>query len=578
MKNKLIVLFLIWTSFLFAGYNEKKILLKKADRFTKQSEYEKANIIYLDLLEKYPDDSKIADRYITNLLKTSHFEIAGEFLEKHKNIFSELEFYRYKIIILIKSGKMKEAISLAEKLLDKNPQNITYYRELGNLFQSFKQYEFSRKLFLKGRKISKDDNLFSFELADNYQQTGEFSKAVKEIMKHLKNEKSFFHFDLKKLKGILKLDNTQIRTIGKIAENSGDEKLMEVYALCLAELGNYEEALTKFEYLNVEKLRNFAEENMAAGNLEIARKAWEKVLQKTNKPDLIAYAQIRIAEIFIYRNELDNAEKMLLQVYHNKKIQNYGLKYKTKANRLCREMLAEIAVRKHEPENVILRYLKEAEKFTYNEKERKEIEFEIIHYFIMNGDYDKSRELLKKNLENEEPSADIFKKGYFYSYLLAVMVGDSLADSLLTEIMINIPGNAVANDALFLSDFLKKLSPEERDKFLLAYRKKMLYDDSEALKILEEIYEQSKNEEILFLCGEWAQSVGDTLKAHQIFSHEFSDEILGEYAKLKTVQMNQNVEIRQKLAGDFLKSNPQSVFSPEFRELIYEKQIGEVVE
>jgi hypothetical protein len=241
-------------------------------------------------------------------------------------------------------------------------------------------------------------------------------------------------------------------------------------------------------------------------------------------------------------------------------------------------MLAEIAIRRHDSENKILKYLKEAEKFSYNQKEKKEIEFEIIYYFIMNGNYDKSKELLKKNLENEEPSSDIYKNSYFYSYLIAVMENDSLADSLLSEIIINIPENFMANDALFLADLLKKLSPEEREKFLLAYRKKMLYEEKEAIKILEEIYNQGKNEEILFLCGEWAESIGDTLKAGEIFSHDFADETLAEYSQLKFAQMKSNKREQREFATDFLKMKPQSIFSPEFRELIYNKEVGDIIE
>ena len=578
MKNKFIVFFLIFTSFLFAQYNEKKVLLKKAERLNEQSKFEKANLIYLDLLNKNPDDDKVAGRYINNLLRTSKYEEAGKFLDDHRNIFPEIDFTRYKIMILIRLGKIEEAISTAQKFLKKYPKNITDYREFGNLFQGYKQFEFARKLFLKGRKIAHDENLFSLELADNYRQTGDFSSAVQEIMKHLQNNKAFFHYDLNKLKGILHQDKSQIKTIKQIAENRGDKKLLEVYALCLAEIGDYEQALKKYEYLDVNKLRDFAEENLATGNLKIALKAWEKVLTKTTEPDQKSYAIIQISKIYIYQNKLDEAEKFLLQVYRNKKIQNYGLRYKTKANRLCREMLAEIAVRRHESEEKVLKYLRQAEKFSYNKNEKKEIEFEIIHYLLMNGNFDESRKLLRRNLKNEDPSSAIFKNGYFYSYLIAVMQQDSLADSLLTEIVINIPGSSVANDALFLSNFLKNLPPQARDKFLSAYRKKMLFDDKDALGIMDEIYRKTQNEEILFLSGEWAENSGDSLKAEQVFSHKFSDETLAQYARLKSVRLKKDKKERVQLAGDFLKANPQSVFSPEFREIIFQKEIGEVVE
>ncbi|OPX27976.1 MAG: hypothetical protein B1H06_04195 [Candidatus Cloacimonas sp. 4484_143] len=178
--------------------------------------------------------------------------------------------------------------------------------------------------------------------------------------------------------------------------------------------------------------------------------------------------------------------------------------------------------------------------------------------------YEESKLRLANILKTEDPGSDTFKKGFLYSYLLAVFQKDAAADSLLGEIIINLPEDEAANDALLLANIIPEMNPDDVDKFLAAYRQKLIYRVDEAITLLQEMYDNSNNEEMLFLAGEWAREADKDDLAITFFSHQYKDEIIGEYAQLQLTEITAD----SKMKNEFLLSNPQSVFSPKFRMII----------
>jgi hypothetical protein len=281
---------------------------------------------------------------------------------------------------------------------------------------------------------------------------------------------------------------------------------------------------------------------------------------------LAADAKIKKAKILIFQEKLNEAKEILNQLYNDKEIGKAKYRYKTRANQQCRELLAEISLIQDAPENEILKYLEEAKDYAYNQKEKNELDFQIIHYHIMIENYSEAKKILSKVLHREEPGSDNFKLGYFYSFQLALMEQDPAADSLLAELIINLPEHPGTNDALFLAD-LKTAFADDWIGFLGAYRLKMLHKDKKAIDKLIEIHAKTENEKMLFLAGEWAVNI-NIATAQTIFNTEFQDEILKEYVVLKRAQIAENKQVRQNISREFLKTNPQSVFSPEFRKIL----------
>ena len=575
MKLSFLVIILIAiSSLLFSQFDELKILEKKADNLTQRRQFEKANEVYLELLNKFPEEFGVLEKLIINYLRTAKLKEAETILEKHKNICPESDYLSLKIQILLRNGKIKQSYEMVQDFLSKNSGNINYYSKFSLIFQQAKQDKYALKILQKARDLTKDDFLFALEMANSYQNMEQFPEAVEEFLKHLEKNNDYFHYVLNKLQKILFQDKSQIKAIENyVAQKKENEHLIEIYALCLAEIGNLEQALMEYDRLENERLIEFADRFFSTGDYETAQKAYKKLLLKLEDPLFIADVKIRIAEIYMYQNNLISAKNILLQVYDDKKIQAKKYRFHTKANRYCRELLATIAIRQDEDKEIILQFMKEAKEFAYNQKEKKEIDFQIIHFMIMSEMFEESKIAVNEVLENEDPSSDIYKLGFYYSFLIATMENNPEADSLLGELVINLPESYLTNDALQLTILITNFSEDVKSEFLSAYRKKLLFKYDEALKILSKLFEDSKQEEILILIGEWALENNDQEKAKAAFSYKYESEVINEYAQLKLASLTKEKIKREKFITDFLKMNPQSVFSPEFRHLL-EKTAG----
>ena len=570
-KITITLLSLLYLS-LFSQIVEQEILLKKAEVYNQRQRYEQANEIYITLLEDYSVDFTIAAKLIFNYLRVSKVEKAESVLFKYQDLFPEIEFSKTQVLVLLRKGELKKASDLSGSIIKKNKGNVSLYRDLSSFFEQANQYRKAIDIMLEARKITKDDHLYAKELAFDYHKVNDLSESLVEYLKHLEKNKSNFHFVLSRIKKIMSEDRSQIKTIEKFTGNTDDKLLQEIYAISLAEVGEYDGSLEIFETLEIDRLKIFVEENMAVGNFEIAKRALKILTKKEKDPGHNADLKIQVAQIQIYQNEIDSAEVTLLDIYHNQKLSSNEYRYRTQAGRICREMLAGISMRKQRSGEIILKYLEEAKDHTFNQKDKKEIELTIIHFLIMNENYDLSRKKMESILQNEDQSTDIYKLSNYYSFLIATMQNDNAADSLLGELVISFPSNELTNDALFLSYFLANFDPQNRESFLEAYREKMLLKNDRAIELLSLLYNKSKFEEILFLCGEWAMQNEQYEKAKEIFSFEYEDELFSEYAQLKLAGLSKKEE-KERIVTGFLTTNPQSVFSPEFRKLLNSKEI-----
>jgi hypothetical protein len=142
---------------------------------------------------------------------------------------------------------------------------------------------------------------------------------------------------------------------------------------------------------------------------------------------------------------------------------------------------------------------------------------------------------------------------------------------LLSELLINIPEDEMTNDALLLFQSSKHVQNDvDREDLLKAYRKRSMFETEDAIGLLQSIYDRSKVEDILFLAGEWAMESGMLELAAEIFSHQYSKPDLQQFAVLKLAETERNGTQKNNISTGFLKRNPQSIFSPQFRRILAE--------
>jgi len=479
--KKILIILIVLPGVIFGQLNEKEILKKQASSMISRRQYEQANRIYEKIMEDYPVDASTAELFITNLMRMSKFDQAEEKLIQYNSILPDLAIMRLKLPILLGRGNFKEARKTALAFLNNNKGNIIFYHNIAQIFSQYRQNETAIEIYEMVRNIAKDDYLYTRELAQSYNNAGSYEKAIVEYFKLLEKQSGYSNYILNRLQTILQEDEKYIKTIKLESKDHPETNARELYALCLAAIGEFEQALLQYDELDAEKLSTFARKMKIAGNLDVAELAYKRYLKKVKSPPKSANAGIELAETLIMLNRFSDAKEILLLVYNDKEIKK-----------------------------------------------------------------------------------DTFKKGFLYSYLLAVFQKDAAADSLLGEIIINLPEDEAANDALLLANIIPEMNPDDVDKFLAAYRQKLIYRVDEAITLLQEMYDNSNNEEMLFLAGEWAREADKDDLAITFFSHQYKDEIIGEYAQLQLTEITAD----SKMKNEFLLSNPQSVFSPKFRMII----------
>lgn len=551
-----------------AQFDEKEFQLKRAQNYIFQREYTKANEIYQELLEQFPEDHEIAARLITNLIRISELDKAEQILEKYKKIFPDLQFVTTSIVLYTALGDPETAGKIASDYIEKNPGKIAAYREISVAFEKVRNYEKSIEVMLKARKSARDDYLYTRELALAYEMIEDLSNSSKEYLKHLEYNQSYFHFVFSRMKKILAVSPVQIENIRNYTQNSDNESILELYALCLGEIGDTAKALEIYEKLEPVKLLEFADRQRATGNMEIALTAYSKYLENIDEPHLKADVLIELAEIKIEQKDFSTAKQILLEIYADDQLNKGKYFYKTNAGRICRELLAEIAQREYEPDDIILAYLEEAKDFAFNQKIRKEIDYKILHFQVMSNKLDQAKADLKNLLLNDDSGTDTYKLGLFYSFFISGIENDPAADSLLGELLVFTPSGDLTNDALELKIIGDALTPAARRTLFHAYQQKNLYRFAAAIDSLMTIHDLTGNEDVLILAGTWAWQAEDNLTASSIFQLKFENTVLAEYALLAETRLIDDPELRNQRVQNFLKEKPESVFSPEFRQLL----------
>jgi len=567
LKKIIFIVLIVFSINAFADLKENEILKRRADQYKSRKQYERAITLYETIQKNDSDNINNIRDLILVLLQTSKIKKSEELLTSYENKMQEHTYFQLKLMILLHKAEFDEAHRLSNNFLNKQKGRLKNYGATAKIYEQFRQYEDAVKIYLKARKVAGDEYLYVQELAYNYQALKENEKAVKELLKLIENENQLSTFVLSRLKPMLKEDPSVIRYIEK--NKKEDPAIRDIYALCLGEIGEYEKALKEYENLPAENLFNFAQRMEMSGRFAIAIRAYNIYLVKSADINEKAKTQIKLASIYINQNELSRAEEILLLLYQNEEVQKKKNKYKSRANKQCRELLAQICLMRNAPQGEIVQFLEDAKEFSLNKNDLNEIEYKIIHLLIMDEKNDLAKEKLSTILINENPGSNTFKKGYYYSFLLALMTNDAESDSLLVELLINIPEDVVTNDALLLFHRTGQFSNDsDRTDFLRAFRKRSLYQNSEAIEVLRSIYTRTGLEEMLIIGAEWAMYAGDKLLASELFNHEYSDPELQNYADLKLVELENDHTVQMNNSRDFLQNNPLSVFSPQFRRIM----------
>ncbi len=564
---------LIAVSLLFSQFDNKQVLMNQIRRLQSRREFSRVLEIYDELIKQYPQDEEIIQGYFQTLISLNQIEAAESLLATYDKNLKGDKKTELNLVLLSKKGEHAQAKKLALDFLKQNPGVINLYLNFAGIFEQQLQFETAIELLAAVREISKDEYLFAQEMARNYEYSNNYSGAINEYLKHLEKNNGFLFLVTNKIKTFLSSDETLISLLENKLADSDNQVMLELYASALAHINDFDSALEIYLKLDAEKLLQFANELYSRGKYELAATAFHTYRENISDPTKKADAGIRIARLYINLSRYDDAETILMEIVNEKSIQDRRIRFRTKANSEARQLLAELAVRLNQDAKEVIKWYEDAKSYAFNQNEQKDLELAIVQYMIMKKEYEEAENRLKKTIANEPSGSHIHNHSYYQRFLLNLMTTQAPSDSLLTELVVKIPGSPFTSEALFLTVITNRIeNTEQQSSFLRAYQMKNLYQDTEAVNTILETDIELLSEELIVLAAYWATMSGDYRLAESLYSHTFIDETLQGYAALRLSEVEKMKEknYRETAAG-FLQENPSHIFSPQLRLLLTRK-------
>ena len=552
---------LLAVSGLEAQYNEREILSQQAYQFLAQRQFGEAERLFRQVLEQFPDDANSVLQLLNIYFQTSQLDKADALLKQYRRNLSTTVATEQEILLLVMQGQVDSAWSLSQAHLQQQNHSENSYRVLASYFERRGFYEQVLQLYRDARVQRGNPELFRLELANAALNYRRFDTALQEYLAFLDKNPANLYFINNQCKTILSEDPRLISVIGDYAAQSGNEVIRELYANALVAGKDYNQALDIYKNLSADKLIRFAEEQYKAANDEVALPAFAWLAEQSADPVSRNDYRLRQALILIRGGERLEADALLRSVIADSLMQERSNLYRKGINLHARIMLAENTIALSKDVDAAQAWYNEARRYANNILDQQELDLALVRLHQIRQDYQTAAELLDRV---SEPT--LAQRRDYLRFGNELLRGNTeVADSLMNELVIRYPEGLYVNDAIYLMMFALGLQGAEREDFFSAYRL-MLLQDPAAVDSLASLFERTQDEELLTLAVEWAILLAEREKAGALLEHVWQDGISAEYAALLRLILTADREAKQRLARDFLKANPESIFAPKFRQ------------
>jgi predicted Zn-dependent protease len=557
----LILLLIGLVSVGLAQYDEKDIISQQAYQLMARRQYSEAETLFRQILQRWPDDSNSALQLLQIYMQTSQLDKAESTLNQYRRIIPQNQIVEQEILLLILQGKADQAWQMGQDYLQRSNYNPNTYRVLASYFESRGFFEKTLQLYREARQRLGNAELFRLEMANTALNYRQYDVALDEYLKFLDKNPANLYFINNQCKTILKEDSTRIEVIADLASQGQSQILNELYANLLVFLDRPAQALEIYKKLPVEKLLRFAEEQYSALHDEVAYPAFAWLGGSTSEVLRKNDYLLRLALIDYRNRRYRDAESTLQGIIADSLLLTPQYKLRSDVNLKARKLMADNAIALTGDVEAALQWYQKAKGFSRSPGETQDLDLAIARLRISSGEFSEADRILKGITDKT-----MVESRDFLAFLTQLMEGNTdVADSLMNEYVIMQPAGKYVNDSIYLMMFVLGLSEADRDVFFYAYRLMMLQNTA-AVDSLASLYAQGDDEELLILAVEWAMMLGERDRALQLLDRNWEDGIASEYAALLKLALTTDADQQQRLAREFLISNPNSIFSPKFRQ------------
>lgn len=555
---------------LVAQYDERQILVQQANQHLIRREYQQAETVYLQILEKYPDDLNSILQLMQIYLNLSASDKAEALLNKYQRTMDANIYTEQRIQLYILQGKLPQAYQMTEAYLQLHGQNQNKYRLLASFYERRGHYEYSVQVYQKAR-IELDATLFMMEIANANMQLQRYPAALKEYLDFMANSQNANMFVKNQIKSIVQQDSSLIAIIKQAATSSESDIILELFASALLAVNQDQQAMEVYKRLPDTYMRNFAKDQLKQQNYGLARAANRHLAQTSTQPLQRLGHRFEIAQIFYQEALYDSCATALDELLDDPFWRLSPINKRNNLNVSIYRLKADNDLARGVDLDLVRQLLMDTKQYTSQALVNQELDLDLARLSILSFDY----QAAALALQRVQVPQLLEKRDYLYFLSAFMQVQSTHADSLMHEYMLKHPGGDFANDIIYLNMLSIGLDDAQKITFAQSIRELQLFKAAgiDSLKIL---FDQTGDEELLLLAIEWAIGLDDNQRAASLLEHDFTDELAAEYAKYLGLALISDREAEIDLAKEFLKSKPNSIFSPRFRQVISRQATSQI--
>ena len=570
MKRTILWLLLCIFICLDAQINEMQVLLNQARMLESRNQFSQAMEIYESLYERFSTDENLNEAILRVSYVSGDFEKARLYLDRGKGKLTPYFLAKQEAVYQLKLNRVKEAEKIAFDWLDKNRGVMHHYTEFARLFESSALFDVAIEIYTRNREVSKDENLHALELSNAYYYIKNIDKCFEESLKYLRINPGYLYMYKNRINELVSDNPVNIRKLTALIAEREPDQVLELLAFAYVEVKDFTAASEIYEKLPIDKLIRFADDLKSDSYLDFALATYQKALNLSEVPIIIADLRIKIAQIFFETNNIEECIIILAEVIDDEEIQKPSFRNRTRANVESRLLMALINIQQNNDIIEIRRWFEEASNFAINQIEKSEILFRLARYLYLKEEYFEANKVIEQAVYRQDIYSNIFKSSYFYRYEIALFQKDEARDSLLTECIIHFSQDPRITDMLFLETFLNNINNDDiKTGFLQALKYKGLYQDSLAIATILEIADTSRIEELYILAYEWGFKSTTYDLVQTIEDYTFRNPLLNDFIFLQRMRNTEDIDTRRNMISNFLNNNPQNVFSPQLRSILF---------
>lgn len=232
-------------------------ILNKAILLTRQGNFKEAEQIYLDLLEKEPDNSNVLSVLGLFYINIGNYEKAKYYLKQSCNIQETFGNVSALGFLEFKCDNYAQAAEMLERSLQYGENADVYAKLIQSLF-SIKNYKKAIEYSAKMHQLYPDNQYSAINMVKSLTHSGKLAEAEVLCVNYLKEhqDSAMMWFQLGFLKELIYSDDKQAFECYKIASELGYNEAFYNMAVSLQKQGKYEEAESYYKKM----LENFPDE------------------------------------------------------------------------------------------------------------------------------------------------------------------------------------------------------------------------------------------------------------------------------------------------------------------------------